>query len=217
MKPPETRTAATGRRPAELSVARIVGVATGITEAEGFEALSMRRIADEFGVTAMALYGYVETKRQLLELIADQYMSQLDLAEEAQPLSERLFRIFRSFHALTVERPLLAHVLTTQTVDGPAAHRMAEAVLGVLRDHGFADEDAVEVFSVLASFVIGFTVSQRARMSGPDTRNRLRRLRAAPDHPNLSAVAEQYLDWPKSRAFENGLRHLIHAYVSTPT
>lgn len=203
------------QRARELSTAAIVEIATRISEREGFEAISMRRLADEFGVTAMALYGYVPTKHRLLELIADQYLTELDLAPRVRSWDRRLQRIFTSFHELMVARPILAHVLVEQTVDAPATHRMADVVLGILRDHGFKDDEAVEIFSVLASYTVGFTLSQRAREPAADAAaERLERLRAQAEYPNLSALAEQYLRWPRSRAFEHGLEHLIRAYAS---
>jgi AcrR family transcriptional regulator len=197
-----------------LSIERIVEVAARITEQEGFETISMRRLADEFGVTAMALYGYVSTKGHLLELIADRYMAQLDLAEEVREWDRRLVRIFTSFHELMVARPILAHVLVEQAYDGPPARRVADRVLGILRDHGCSDEHAVEIFSVLASYTVGFTLNQRTRdPSGPQAAERLRRLTAQQEYPNLSAVAGHYLNWPSTRAFERALEHLIQAYV----
>jgi TetR/AcrR family tetracycline transcriptional repressor len=199
---------------AELSTEAILEVATRISEQEGFEAISMRRLAEEFGVTAMALYGYVPTKHRLLELIADQYLTELDLAPRVRSWDRRLQRIFNSFHELMVSRPILAHVLVEQTVDAPATYRMADVVLGILREHGFKDDQAVEIFSVLGSYTVGFTMSQRVREpSPPEAAERLERLRAQPDYPNLSAVAEQYLKWPHSKAFEHGLEHLINAYA----
>jgi AcrR family transcriptional regulator len=203
-----------GRRAnADLSVGAIVDAATLISEREGFEAISMRRLADEFGVTAMALYGYVETKHHLLELIADRYLAQLDFAERARTWDRRLMRIFRSFHDLLIARPILAHVLVAQTVDAPATHRMAEVVLGILREHGFRDREAVEIFSVLASYTIGFALSQRPREPSEQQKAaRLAHLRAASQYPNLSAVADLYLSWPSGSTFDHGLEHLIQAY-----
>jgi TetR/AcrR family transcriptional regulator, tetracycline repressor protein len=197
-----------------LSVDAIVDAATRISETEGFEAISMRRLADEFGVTAMALYGYVATKHHLLELIADRYMAQLDLAQRVRAWDRRLVRIFKSFHELMVERPILAHVLVEQAVDAPAARRVADAVLGILRDHGFSDGEAVEIFSVLASYTMGFTLAQRRRQLTPaDRRERARMLREATGYPNLSAAAGEYVKWPSSSTFEQALEHLVSAYA----
>jgi AcrR family transcriptional regulator len=202
------------RTAADLSVESIVDAATRISELEGFKAISMRRLAEEFGVTAMALYGYVSTKHHLLELIADRYLSELDLADRARSWDTRLLRIFRSFHDLLVARPILAHVLVEQTVDAPATHRMAEVVLGILREHGFRDREAVELFSVLASYTLGFALSQRVRGPlGAENAGRLAHLKADEQYPNLSAVAELYLQWPSSKTFDHGLEHLLRAYA----
>jgi AcrR family transcriptional regulator len=54
-----------------LSVEQIARTAIGIADAEGFAALSMRRVADELGVTPMALYRYVPGKWELVELMTD--------------------------------------------------------------------------------------------------------------------------------------------------
>jgi TetR/AcrR family transcriptional regulator, tetracycline repressor protein len=198
----------------ELSVEAIVDAATRIAEQEGFETISMRRLAEEFGVTAMALYGYVSTKHHLLELIADRYMAQLDLATRVRTWDRRLVRIFRSFHELMVAHPILAHVLIAQPVEGPATQRVADEVIGILRDHGFDDTRAVEIFSVLASYTVGFTLSQRSRQpSSPEAASRLRRLRGRVEYPNLSAVADIYLDWPSTQSFDRSIDHLISAYA----
>jgi AcrR family transcriptional regulator len=62
-----------GRGPARgLDVTRIVTAAIGIADAEGLAALSMSRVAAEVGVSTMALYRYVESKRDLLILMEDE-------------------------------------------------------------------------------------------------------------------------------------------------
>jgi AcrR family transcriptional regulator len=200
---------------APLSVEAIVEVATRISEEEDFESISMRRIADELGVSAMALYKHVPNKHDLLDLIANQCLADLDLAEDVEAWDERLARIFRSFHELMVLHPVLAHVAERQTLEGSSARRMAEVVLAILRNNGFGDAEAVEVFSVLASYTVGLTLSRRARLvvNADDTAERIRRLSGDLEHPHLSAVAEHYVEWPKTPVFEHGLDVLIEAYA----
>jgi AcrR family transcriptional regulator len=199
-----------------LSVDAIVDVAIGIDRAEGHPAISLRRIADEFGVTAMALYSYIDTKHHLLELVADRYMAELDLAEDVEDWRERLRRVYTSFHRLLVARPVLAHVLTRQTVDAPAAYRMLDVVLGILRRHDFDEERAVGIAKILAAYTLGMALSQGPRtMSKQEQRVRLRRLLdAEDDYPRLSAVASTYVTWPES-LFHLGLDQLISAQVSS--
>ena len=199
-----------------LSVDTIVDAASRISEAEGYEAISMRRLADEFDVTAMALYGYVSTKQELLELVADRHMAELDLAGDVADWEERLTRVFRSFYRLLVTRPVLAHVLTHQMVDAPSSYRMSDVVLGILREHGFKDTEAVELSKVLAGYTIGMALSRAPREGGSgEQRERVSRLREdTGDFPNLSAVLELYVSWPDG-SFERGLEQLLRTLPQT--
>lgn len=210
--PPTSRPARPA--PPPLSVDRIVEVATRVGEAEGLDAISMRRLADELGVSAMALYKHVPNKHELLDLLADNYLADLDIAEGVEVWQERLERIFRSFYALMAAHPVLAHVAANQSMDGGSARRMAEVVLAILRNSGFGDAEAVEVFSVLASYTVGLTISRRARvLSVEDTDQRIRALAGDLEHPHLSAVAAQFVHWPQTPVFEHGLSVLIDAYA----
>ncbi|HEX4307815.1 MAG TPA: helix-turn-helix domain-containing protein, partial [Solirubrobacterales bacterium] len=51
--------------------AEIVVVAVRIADAEGVEAVSMRRLADELGVATMTPYTHVESKDELIDLMRD--------------------------------------------------------------------------------------------------------------------------------------------------
>ena len=66
----------TGRRPSRgpkpaLSLDRIVEAAVQVADADGLEAVSMRRVATELGTGAMSLYRYVPGKGELLDLMLD--------------------------------------------------------------------------------------------------------------------------------------------------
>jgi AcrR family transcriptional regulator len=66
----ETARPSRGPKPA-MSVERIVRAAIGIADAEGMGAVSMQRVAAEFGFTTMALYRYVPGKSELIDLMVD--------------------------------------------------------------------------------------------------------------------------------------------------
>lgn len=59
-----------GPKPA-LSLERIVAAAIGLADAGGLAALSMSRLAEALGFTAMSLYRYVASKDDLLVLMLD--------------------------------------------------------------------------------------------------------------------------------------------------
>jgi AcrR family transcriptional regulator len=69
------------RPPHELTRQRIVRTAMRVADREGLEAVSMRRIAGEMGVSAMGLYRHVSDKQELVCLMAD-------AAYGAEPLPE---------------------------------------------------------------------------------------------------------------------------------
>ncbi|MGH9037281.1 MAG: TetR/AcrR family transcriptional regulator [Acidimicrobiia bacterium] len=211
--------AARQARPRTLTVERIVETAVGITEAEGVEAMSMRRLAQALGVTPMALYGHVGDKHDLLDLIADRYLGELELPGDDVPWEEWLGGLFGSLHVLMRQRPVLAQVLVNQPVKARAARSMADATLGVLRANGFEDRLAVEVFVVLASYTVGFTLNQTARLRPPERTadDQLRSLRErGSEYPHLAAAAEPFVNWPYHDLFDHGLRLLIGAYAHQP-
>ena len=59
-----------GPKPA-LSLARIVGAAVRLADAEGLDAVSMGRVAAELGAAPMSLYRHLSAKEELLELMTD--------------------------------------------------------------------------------------------------------------------------------------------------
>ncbi|MBT2508244.1 TetR/AcrR family transcriptional regulator [Streptomyces sp. ISL-98] len=70
-----------GPRPA-YSRADIAAAAVRIADAEGLDAVSMRRVAAEIGCGTMSLYNYVPRKEDLYELMVDAVSAEYELPEE---------------------------------------------------------------------------------------------------------------------------------------
>ncbi|MEU9114566.1 GntR family transcriptional regulator [Streptomyces sp. NPDC048483] len=66
-----------------LSRDRVVRAAIKVADAEGLRALSMRRVAAEFGVSSMALYRHVAGKDELVLLMADAAFADVELPDPA--------------------------------------------------------------------------------------------------------------------------------------
>jgi AcrR family transcriptional regulator len=209
MQPQRSRRS-TARR---LTLEAIVDVAAELIEAEGFEALTMRRIAEECGVGVMTLYGYVRTKEEILAALSDRLLAEVELPTRAdQPWTEQVADVMRSVHRVFSAHPELADIATTQPIDGLAAYRGAEVVLGALRQAGFDDEDAVWAFDALICYTAGFTQRQLAFQTPTvPAADRLHRLHALPegDFPNLVAVAPLFVTPRPDDRFEYGLALLI--------
>src|SRR5260370_3371575 len=63
-------------RPSQLSRDKIAATALAIADAEGFESVSMRRVAKEMGGGTMSLYYYVKTKADLIAAMDDALMGE---------------------------------------------------------------------------------------------------------------------------------------------
>src|SRR5690242_5474592 len=67
---------ARGRRPG-LTHGQIAQAAIALADAEGLEAVSMRRVASALGVGAMSLYRYVASRDDVVELMVDEAIGEL--------------------------------------------------------------------------------------------------------------------------------------------
>ena len=69
-QPARPATSRMGPKPA-LTLERIADAAVAIADAEGIDAISMQRVAAEFGYTKMSLYRYVTSKDELVAAMID--------------------------------------------------------------------------------------------------------------------------------------------------
>ncbi|BCB90419.1 TetR/AcrR family transcriptional regulator [Phytohabitans suffuscus] len=144
-----------GPRP-RLSVERVVEAATAIADAEGLAALSMRRVAERLGVTAMSLYTYVPGKAELLDLMLDRVC-----AETAKPQDVpggwrgRLALVARESRALYLRHPWLLHVATNRPVLGPNLIARYDYELRAVEGVGLSDVEMDLVVTMVGDYVHG--------------------------------------------------------------
>src|SRR4051794_35051184 len=77
-----------GTRRPRFTRAQIAATALAIADADGFEAVSMRRVAAELGAGTMTLYHYVTTKDDLLALMDDAIMAEVLVPDDELPLDD---------------------------------------------------------------------------------------------------------------------------------
>lgn len=126
-------------------------------DAEGPDALSMRRLAARLGVAPMSIYHHVADKAALVEAIAEAITD--ELAEPAPGISwdEMLDLMSHSFRDLTRAHPAVFRVLLSG--ERPAAlMRTVDTVVARLVDHGFSEDDAVDTFRTFIRYLLGVIV-----------------------------------------------------------
>ena len=106
-----------------LTLERIVASAIAVADAEGLDAVSMRRVAAKLGVGTMSLYRYVPGKNELLDLMLDRVS---DPGDAAQRLRGRDWRGVLETYAhgtwdLYTSHPWLLQVNWSRPALGPSS------------------------------------------------------------------------------------------------
>ena len=214
-----TTTAPKTRTP--LTRERIVAAALQVMDAEGLDALSMRRVAREVGVEAMSLYNHVEDKDDLLQGICDRVMADFDFPEETGDWAEQCRAGARSWRRLLQAHPDIMRLFAE--THGPAptsldSLRPMEYAMRVLRAGGLSDKDTVQAFHVFGGFIQGFVMMEGGTLGVPQRPLRVQgrglpegdRLDAARRRlPDASGRAPYFASCSADDQFEFGLDLLI--------
>ncbi|MEJ8647908.1 GntR family transcriptional regulator [Streptomyces sp. MS1.AVA.3] len=150
--------AARERRPREtdsgLSRESVVRAGVKVADAEGLRALSMRRVAAEFGVSSMALYRHVAGKDELVLLMADAAFRDIELPEPAPDgWRERMEAGARLQWELYRRHPWLAQYLSL-TRPQPMPRAMALIEWTMARVRGMDPVTLIHMALTLLSFVL---------------------------------------------------------------
>lgn len=138
----------------QLSVEQVVAAATTLADAEGLEAVTMRRIAQRLGVAAMSLYTYVPGKAELLDLMLDAAYLRMPRADTTgQPWRQRLTTIAAENRALFQGHPWAVAISTARPPLGPGQMAKYEHELTALDGLGLDDIQMDAALTHLLGFV----------------------------------------------------------------
>ena len=207
------RTEPTAESPGQARLSRdlLIDTAIRLTDQEGSEAATLRRLGAELGVDATAVYRYFRDKDELIAACADRLLTDA----------------FESFHAsgdwredirglaLAVRRAYLSHprmALMVLTATSPMTNeaRWSEAAMALVRGVGLPEREAVLVFEVVEAYTVATSCMDAM---GPPSGEPWRRTYSAlpPDaFPNLTAMAPRLYQDADAR-FTFGLDLILDA------
>jgi TetR/AcrR family transcriptional regulator, tetracycline repressor protein len=130
-----------------LSKAAVVQRALALADELGLEALTIRRLAQDLGVTPMALYWHFRSKEELLAGLGDQVWAEIDAdADPAADWPAQLRGLMESLVAVLRGHPSASPLLMAgQKLHGEASIAVTETALAVLDRGGFSPEQASEI------------------------------------------------------------------------
>lgn len=137
----------------QLSREVVVEAALRVLETDGGDALTMRRVADEIGVSASSLYGYVANKEELVQLVLDRIFEELVPPPEGGTWQDTLKSFGRAMLAMYQSHPGVAALTMGRVAVTPSMLPMGERILGELRAAGLPDQVAAFVGDLAGLYV----------------------------------------------------------------
>jgi TetR/AcrR family tetracycline transcriptional repressor len=138
-----------------LTPQTVVEGALVLADSEGLEAVTIRRLAKELGVTPMALYWHFRSKGELLDGMAARIFEEVDLSVDASAgWQEQLRALLGSMLGVLRAHPSSAILLSTRTASSEGSLRATEVALDILRRGGFSPAEATQIARHALSTVV---------------------------------------------------------------
>ena len=189
-----------------LNRARVLSEALALADREGPEALTMRGLADHLGVSPMALYNHVSSKKDLVQGLADHLVNQVDFSCDGLGWADRIRACFRRLRDTCLAHPSAIRLMETVEVAPVSVFRPMEITLAALAEAGISPADAVKGYCLLIGFTMGqVTYEIRGPFQSLDAGEALRRRRiTGGDFANIERSVSLE-GWDFNASFEFGL------------
>lgn len=139
-----------------LKVDDIVKIAVRIADAEGLDAVSMRRIAERLGVGAMTLYTYIPAKSDLFDLMYDRVVGQhAPEFPDGSDWRANLERVARGQWEIYQRHHWFAQLPWTRVPLGPNILDAYERAMSVVAGLGLSGKEMTEIITLVSSYVHG--------------------------------------------------------------
>jgi AcrR family transcriptional regulator len=200
-----------GSKQQRLSRELILEVALELVGEEGFEGLSMRRLAQRLDVWPMGIYRYFRDKDELLDALAESAAvglsvpsSRASWRNQMKALLHEARRVLGADLASRLPRAMLS----------PGLLKLSEAGIAILTKAGFAPGEAASAWRALLSYTFGFATTS---VDGDAARRTRAAIAALPEDefPALSAAAtEMAAALADEGEFDRGLDRLLDGLAS---
>jgi AcrR family transcriptional regulator len=198
-----------------LTRERILAAGLRLADAEGADAVTMRRLGEELGFEAMSLYRHVANKDDLLDGMLDLVLAEWELPDEGGDWAERIRTSALSVHAALRRHPWAAQLLIAEARVRPLRLQYMESLLTCLRDGGFDADRTYHLYHLIDGHIFGFTLWEIAHTAVPLDAAQVAEVFALipwDDYPNLTQHRDQHMTEGPHRetsAFEVGLDLLL--------
>ena len=144
------RTATSTRPKVQLGRDVVIDRALSLADVDGLDGVTIRRLAQEFGVTPMALYWHFRSKDELLAAMGDRLLATVDLTAPAEGTvavawDQRLQTLLTALVGALRAHPPIAPLAAERIMVCAAGMDLTEQTLALLRGAGFDPEGAAMI------------------------------------------------------------------------
>ena len=148
-----------GGRPPLITLDDVVAIGRDL----GMRRLSINAVASRLGVTATALYRYVEGRWDLERLVGESLLAELDLRDDpTADTQEHLLSFAVQLRDFTAGHPGLATYLQVLFPRGDAGRRLLAVEVAALSRRGYSAEAAILLSSAVATLVISLAAREES-------------------------------------------------------
>lgn len=203
-----------------LSRDLVLAKALELVDAEGLDALSMRRLGQELGRDPMSLYRYAENRAALLDGVTELVLNQLNIHPEDPDWKTQLRKIAHGLRTLALQHPNVVPLLVTRPLSTPlglrplGTLRPLEQILSLLGAAGFDPADALHVYRAYYGFLYGHILNElQEYVVDPEENEVLLRLGLhrlpAKEFPRLRALAPALAEYDGATELDQGITILL--------
>src|SRR5579875_3410627 len=139
-------------RPATIDRETVLDAALRLLDAEGVQALTMRRLARELGVSAMAPYRYVGSRDELLMVLIDRLAARVEFPPRPPDPAGALLVLWETLYEALAEHPWVPEVLARRRMMAPSVLGAIEEMHAALRAAGLSIAAAVRAYRLMWNF-----------------------------------------------------------------
>lgn len=203
----------------------VVERAIEIADADGLGALTVRGLARSLGVAPMSLYRHFDSRDQILDGMADALLGRLKSPDVHGNVSPRdyIVELASAFRDLMATHPSVVRLFSSRTTFAEQSlHAAMELPLRGLIDVGFEGKEAIRVYGLIFTFVLGFETYVHPRPWGnhPERHRRQMALYQTLPLPQFDAIvsnASQVASIPSDEQFEFSIHLLADALAPLAT
>lgn len=198
-------------RPREHTREEFVAAAIRIVDDEGLDALTLRRLGAEVGVSFTALYTYFATREDLIAALVDAVSADIiaGVVPTGESPREQVVAISLATRRALAKHPRLASVYVSDQSGASGGNDATRMVAGLLEAAGLEGRDVATAYRVIESYVFGSTIFDLGAAPNHLSIRRRRYVEVGHDAFKSVASSAKAVGRHNDEAFERGLALIL--------